>query len=92
MNWHKVIKYLTNKYIIICIIFVVIAFDSISERISNTCEIARCERGIAKYKAGTAKCEKEIDELNANKNNIEQLAREKYRMRAEGEDVFVEKK
>ncbi|MDR0872051.1 MAG: septum formation initiator family protein [Prevotellaceae bacterium] len=82
------LRKLKNKYIIICIIFAVVMFGGICERISNAREIAKLESEIAKYKADTEKYQKEIDDLNANKKRIEELARDNG-MKAEGEDVFV---
>ena len=89
--FQKIKPYLKNKYVLICLFFVVFASGSVYNRCSNSREISRLEDEIKHYQQKTNEIEKSIEELRSNKKSLEKLAREKYGMKQDDEDVFVGK-
>ena len=79
-----------NKYVIVCLLFAVVASGSIYDRIRNYHEIKRLKEEIAEYKQNTEEIEQSIEELRSNSKMMEKLAREKYGMKQDNEDVFVD--
>ena len=88
--FQKIKPYLKNKYVIICLLFVFFASGSIYNRISNHRKIKHLEKEMYFYKQKTEEIEKTIEELRSNKKSLEKLAREKYGMKQDDEDVFIE--
>lgn len=85
-------KLFINRYTISAILFVIflmIGDHSIINSIKLKHKVAQLEKERNRYKTNISKTLIEIEELNTNKSNIEQLAREKYLMRKKNEDVFI---
>ena len=55
----------------------------------NARTIKRLEKELAFYKNKSAENKKRLEQLKADKEQIEKFARERYRMHAPNEDVFV---
>lgn len=89
----SIIKALTNKYLIVFVIFVV-AMTTTEEhnafqRFENAKTIKKLEKELDFYKNKSSENKKRLQQLRADKEQIEKFAREKYRMHAPNEDVFV---
>lgn len=89
----SIIKILTNKYLIVFVIFI-IAITTTEEhnafqRIENAKTIKKLEKELAFYRNKSAENKKRLEQLKADKEQIEKFARERYRMHAPNEDVFV---
>ncbi len=89
----SIIKILTNKYLIVVVVFV-IAMTTTEEHnafqtMENARTIKRLEKELAFYKNKSAENKKRLEQLKADKEQIEKFARERYRMHAPNEDVFV---
>ncbi len=89
----SILKLLTNKYLIVFAIFVV-AITTTEEhnafqRIENARSIKKLEKELAFYRNKSAQNKKRLEQLKADKEQIEKFARERYRMHAPNEDVFV---
>ena len=87
--FQKTKPYLKNKYVIICLLFAVLASSSIYNRISSSLKISSLEKEFATYKEKTEEIEALIEELRSNKKSVEKIARENYGMKETDEDVFV---
>ena len=89
----SIIKILTNKYLIVFVIFI-IAITTTEEHnafqsIENAKTIKKLEKELAFYRNKSAENKKRLEQLKADKEQIEKFARERYRMHAPNEDVFV---
>lgn len=89
----SILKILTNKYLIVFVIFI-IAMTTTEEhnafqRIENAQTIKKLEKELAFYKNKSQENIKRLEQLKADKEQIEKFARERYRMHAPNEDVFV---
>lgn len=89
----SIIKLLTNKYLIVFVIFV-IAMTTTEEhnafqRIENAKTINKLEKELAFYRNKSEENKKRLEQLRADREQIEKFARERYRMHAQDEDVFV---
>ena len=89
----SILKILTNKYLIVFVVFVV-AITTTEEhnafqRIENARTIKKLEKELAFYKNKSLQNKKRLEQLKADKEQIEKFARERYRMHAPDEDVFV---
>lgn len=89
----SILKILTNKYLIVFVIFVV-AITTTEEhnafqRIENARSIKKLEKELAFYRNKSAQNKKRLEQLKADKEQIEKFARERYRMHAPNEDVFI---
>lgn len=81
-----------NKYTITFLLFVVfmlVGKYSIVERIKLTRSINELQREKAKYEKDILNARKELDQLNNMNENLEKMAREKYLMRKQNEEVFI---
>lgn len=93
-NLNGLLAYLSHyKYHIVVILGVLLVGfvdeNSIMHRIKLQMEIAGLEDEIAKYKAINDKDESRLQELKKNPNAIEKIARERYFMKADNEDIYV---
>jgi len=81
------------KYLIVCIIGVlVVGFideNSVWAHIQNKQRINELKEEIAKYEAINESNQAQIRELQHNPKAMEKIARERYFMKAEDEDIFV---
>ncbi len=89
----SILKILTNKYLIVFVVFV-IAITTTEEhnafqRIENARTIKKLEKELQFYKNKSVENKKRLEQLKADKKQIEKFAREKFRMHAPDEDVFV---
>lgn len=89
----SILKILTNKYLIVFVVFV-IAITTTEEhnafqRMENSRTIKKLEEELSFYKKKSEENKKRIEQLKADKEQIEKFARERYRMHALDEDVFV---
>ena len=89
----SILKLLTNKYLIVFVIFV-IAMTTTEEhnafqRIENAKTINKLEKELAFYRNKSEENKKRLEQLRADREQIEKFARERYRMHAQDEDVFV---
>lgn len=88
--WSFAIK---HKYWIALAIFVVIIGfldeNSWVRRAAYQREISELNREITRYKAEYEESTQRLDELTANPEAIERIAREKYLMKKPNEDIYV---
>ncbi len=89
----SILKIVTNKYLIVFVVFV-IAMTTTEEhnafqRIENARTIKKLEKELAFYKNKSAENKKRLEQLKADKEQIEKFARERYRMHAPNEDIFI---
>ncbi len=82
-----------NKYWLVLIVGVLIVgfFDenSFVQRIKYDLEISELEAQIDKYNAQYERDERQLKELRRNPKAITKIARERYFMKADDEDIFV---
>lgn len=81
------------KYLITIVIgIVVVGFvddNSFLQRVKYDIQIGQLKDEIQKYNAMTESANDELREINHNPNAIEKIARERYFMKADDEDIFV---
>jgi len=89
----KLFRILTNKYLVTAVAFVVwtVYFDQ-----NDWITLQQKQKELNGLKDNIAYLSNEIDRMNAERNDLltnpkklEQYARENYRMKHEGEDVYV---
>jgi cell division protein FtsB len=82
-----------HKYLIVVVVFgVIIGFlddNSIVRRMHYTQEIHKLNKEIEEYRQAYEESTKLVDELVSKPEVIEQVAREKYRMKKPNEDIYV---
>lgn len=82
-----------HRYIIAVIVFgVIIGFldqNSLVRRLKYAQEIRELNKEIEKYQSEYDESTKRLNELVTNPEAIEQIAREKYRMKKPNEDIYV---
>ncbi len=82
-----------HKYLITVIAFgVIIGFldeNSIVRRMQYTQEISTLNKEIEKYRNEYEESTERLNELVTNPEALEQIAREKYRMKKPNEDIYV---
>ena len=86
-------SWLKNKYILTLIAFVVWityfdAKDLLTQR-ERTNELEKLQESKAYFSSETEKEKKALEELKSNPAAIEKLAREKYLMKKDNEDLFI---
>lgn len=81
------------KYLIVCVLGVlVVGFldeNSFMHRIRYELEISDLKKQIKAYKERNEANVKQLKELRRNPKTIEKIARERYFMKADDEDIFV---
>ena len=81
------------KYAVVCVIgIVLVGFlddNSLWSHFKNTQRIEELEREKEKYNADFQRDQAQIKELNKNPKAMEKIARERYYMKADDEDIFV---
>ena len=82
-----------NKYWIVLIIGILIVGvldeNSFYQRVKYELQIEDLETKIAEYNAQYERDEAQLRELRRNPKAITKIARERYFMKADGEDIFV---
>ena len=83
----------TIKYIVALAIFVAsigfIGEHSITERVKRKQEIAELQAKIAELQQRFSEDRKMLDQLKNDPEAVRRIAREKYYMKTENEDVFI---
>ena len=81
------------KYAVVCILgILLVGFldeNSLWSHFKNTQRIEELEREKEKYNADFQRDQAQIKELNKNPKALEKIARERYYMKADDEDIFV---
>lgn len=81
------------KYIIALSVFAVIVIfldeNSVIRRMKYDREIRELQSEISKYKAEYEESTRKLNELTANPEAIERIARENYLMKKPNEDIYV---
>jgi cell division protein FtsB len=89
----KVLHAQATKYTVVCLLGVLIVgfFDenSIWSHFKNKQRISDLEEEIAKYNSDYERDQAQIRELSRNPKAMEKIARERYFMKADDEDIFV---
>jgi cell division protein DivIC len=89
----RIPSWLTNKYLLTSVAFVLwITFfddkDLLTQRERNS-ELKEMQESKAYYLSEIAREKKALEELKSNPAAIERLAREKYLMKRDNEDLFL---
>ena len=81
------------KYTVVCVLGVcIVGFldeNSLLSHLKNQRRIALLEKEIAEYTAAYERDQAQIRELDRNPKAMEKIARERYFMKADDEDIFV---
>ncbi len=81
------------KYTVVCVLGVLIVGfldeNSVLSHLKNRHRISELEEEIERYDAEYRRDQAQIRELDRNPKAIEKIARERYFMKAEDEDIFV---
>ena len=89
----KVLRAQATKYAVVCLLGVLIVGfldeNSIWSHFKNKQRISDLEEEIAKYNSDYERDQAQIRELNRNPKAMEKIARERYFMKADDEDIFV---
>lgn len=89
---NKILKFLTNKYVLILIIFAVwmVYFDenSLLNHLELNKEINKLNKEKEYYNSEIKKDKNLIKKLK-NKDELEKFAREQYYMKKENEDIYI---
>lgn len=92
LRGNKVVRILSNKYVIILLLFVVwmIFFDenSLINHWELDREIDKLEKSNEYYRDQIEQDKKVIDNLN-DPDSLEKYAREEYKMKKENEEIFL---
>lgn len=93
-NFSTIRKFIGRyKYIITLVVFgVIIVFldeNSILRRIEVANEARNTRNEIEKYRQDFEESTQRLNELDADSNSIERIAREKYLMKKPNEDIYV---
>ncbi len=82
-----------NKYWVVTAAFVLIigVFDenSLLRRVSHWYEIRTLNSKIEYYRRQYEENSRQLKELTSNPEELEKIAREKYRMKKENEDIYI---
>ena len=89
----KVLRARALKYVLVCVIGLsIIGFldeNSVWSHIKNQERISELQEEIDKYNAQHDKNQAQIRRLNNDPKAMEKIARERYFMKADDEDIFV---
>ena len=93
-NFSSIRKFIGRyKYIITLVVFgVIIVFldeNSILRRMEVANEARNMRNEIEKYRQDFEESTQRLNELDADSNSIERIAREKYLMKKPNEDIYV---
>ena len=93
-NFSSIRKFIGRyKYIITLVVFgVIIVFldeNSILRRMEVANEARNTRNEIEKYRQDFEESTQRLNELDADSNSIERIAREKYLMKKPNEDIYV---
>lgn len=86
-------KIWSNKIIFLLLLSTVYALffdkESFKVYIENEIEIHRLESKIQEYRDAYKKDSEELEKLNVSPAQLEKIAREKYLMKKENEDIYI---
>ncbi len=92
----KLIRFFKSKafkYLLVFVLFLIAMFTSnvhnLQTRIQNTITIRELKQEIEHYKAKSEQNKQRLQQLKSDKDDLERFARERYRMHAPNEDVYV---
>lgn len=89
----SILKFITNKYLIAFVIFgiaiTITENHNAFQRIENIRTIKKLEKEIAFFRDKKNQNINRLKQLQSGPEQIEKFARERYRMHASNEDVFV---
>ncbi|TAH08045.1 MAG: septum formation initiator family protein [Sphingobacteriia bacterium] len=89
----KIIPYLTNKYLIASVFFIVwmLFYDQRDyyQQKERRDELHKLEMKKAYYQQEIEKTKKELGDLENSPAALEKYARERYLMKKDGEDIFM---
>ena len=89
----RFLKSKTFKYLLVFVVFIVAMFTSnvhnIQTRIQNTITTRELKQEIELYRAKSRQNQERLQQLKSDKEDLEKFARERYRMHAPNEDVYV---
>lgn len=71
------------------LIIVVLDENSLIQRVSHKREIHQLKTEIQRYRKQYEEDSKALKEITSNKEALEKVAREKYLMKKENEDIFI---
>ena len=81
------------KYTVVCVLGVLLVGfldeNSVMSHLKNRHRIAELQEEIDQYNAEFRRDQAQIRELERNPKAIEKIARERYYMKADGEDIFI---
>jgi len=89
----KVIRIITNKYLITIVAFVIwmVFFDdtNLREQARLTSQLKELKREKEFYLLGIENSRKAAEELMSDKEQLEKFAREQYLMKRDNEDIYI---
>ncbi len=89
----RVFNLIKNKYLVACAVFFawMLFFDrhDLATQYSYYSELKDLEREKAFYEVELQRIGKGLDDLKNNPAEVERIARERYQMKKEAEDVFI---
>ena len=89
----KLLPFVANRYFIVTLGFMVwmLFFDQrdFFQQRERAAELKKLEEAKKYYQKEIERTQKQLDNLQNNKAAIEKYARENYRMKHDGEDVYV---
>lgn len=87
------LKIVKNKYLLATTIFLFIIIfvdnDNLRKRFANSMEIKRLNSEIEQYKEEYKEATRKLEDLERSREGIEKIARERYFMKKDNEDIFV---
>lgn len=90
--WNRIRKYVTNKYLVVSVVFAVVFMfcgnQSLVKRIRNAREISVKEERLREYKEKIQNVSVDLRALE-DPDSLERYAREHYHMHADDEDVYL---
>lgn len=89
----KIVPYITNRYLLAVVAFVVwmLFFDQrdVFLQMERAKELKKLEEAKSYYNKEIQNTKSQLEHLQTNPRSIEKFARERYLLKREGEEVFV---
>lgn len=88
--WNFILHYKYFLVIVVCTLLIgVVGEDSVLKRVRLELQIEDLKNEIKKYEDQHAADSKQLQEIRRSPKAIERIARERYFMKADDEDIFV---
>lgn len=88
--WNFILHYKYFLVIMVCTLLIgVVGEDSVLKRVRLELQIEDLKKEIKKYEDQHAADSKQLQEIRRSPKAIERIARERYFMKADDEDIFV---